>query len=84
MDYIQFFKTCKRDMRKIIPLDHQFLGQYPLKIVKAPAPSDILWENLDAKPFEKFLRKLVSAIIIFFLLLITFAVVFATATLGSV
>ena len=56
--------------------------QFSLK--KPPAPSDILWENLDIRKGESFLRKLTSAILVFFLMLFTFVIIFAAQMKGPV
>lgn len=81
-----------------MPEKYRLQGQYPLVFVnsvrfklyflfslkKTTAPSDILWENLDLTWFESFLRKLTSSIIVFFLMLITFVIIFAAQLKGAV
>lgn len=90
--------NCLWDIRKIMPDKYRLQGQYPLVFVnsvrfqlhflfslkKTTAPSDILWENLDLTGFESFLRKLTSSVIVFFLMLITFVIIFAAQLKGAV
>ena len=44
---------------------------FPLKVIQAPEPSDIQWENLDKSSKERILRKLVTLVITFLLLLVS-------------
>jgi len=60
----------------------KLISKFRLK--KTTAPSDILWENLDLTWGEGFLRKLISAVIVFFLMLITFIIIFAAQLKGAV
>lgn len=49
---------------------------YALRIVRAPEPSDIIWENLECSDGTRILRKSITAFITFILLVVSFIIIY--------
>jgi hypothetical protein len=56
---------------------------YTLQVKNAPAPSDIIWENLEASCVSKFFRGLIAFICVLILLIFSYAAVYAIQTAQS-
>ncbi|RLN87770.1 hypothetical protein BBJ28_00024980, partial [Nothophytophthora sp. Chile5] len=52
-------------------------GKHALKVLPAPEPSDILWENLDVTPRSRRLRRSLTNFVTFLLLLVSGAIISA-------
>jgi hypothetical protein len=57
--------------RKFQHKELKFRGTHALKIIQAPEPSDIQWENLDKSTKELVLRKLFTLFVTFLLLIVS-------------
>ena len=73
-DYANTRRTCCT-WRKI-PLPLLFNGEYSLKVDRAPDPSDILWENLEATDQDILKKKCMTRGATSSLLLLCFVIVF--------
>ena len=64
-----FFRSCQRE-------DLKFRGEHILKVSDAPESSDLLWENIiRINPAMKYLRKIISWLCIFVLLMAAIGIV---------
>jgi hypothetical protein len=54
---------------------HKFYGRVPV-VIEAPEPSDLLWENADVTPSERFRRSMESLLITVLILLCSMASLF--------
>ncbi|CAN0051024.1 unnamed protein product, partial [Hapterophycus canaliculatus] len=57
------------------PKELKFQGIHKLKVVKAPEPDNIIWENLEFPKLKRRLRQNFTGLVSFVLLLIAFALV---------
>ena len=53
----------------------KLLGLYRLKAYKAPAPSNIIWENLEMTKFERFGRQILSIFFVCCCLILGFGII---------
>eukprot|EP00904_Undaria_pinnatifida_P003525 jgi/Undpi1/13173/HiC_scaffold_8.g02835.m1 len=60
---------------KKYPKELKFEGIHKLKVVKAPEPDNIIWENLEFSKTKRYFRQNVTGLVSFALLLIAFALV---------
>ncbi|CAM9423368.1 unnamed protein product, partial [Scytosiphon promiscuus] len=60
---------------KKYPKELKFQGIHKLKVVKAPEPDNIIWENLEFPKLKRRLRQNFTGLVSFILLLIAFALV---------
>jgi len=63
--------VCLHSLGYLAQKDHRILEENHLVVTEAPAPTNILWTNMDVSATEKFLRRLVSWIITFGLWIIS-------------
>mmetsp|Transcript_7926 Transcript_7926/g.28180 ORF Transcript_7926/g.28180 Transcript_7926/m.28180 type:complete len:1141 (-) Transcript_7926:160-3582(-) len=54
----------------------KFRGKHRLDVKEGPDPSNIIWENIETSPNERFLRRLLTNIIVFILLVISIALLY--------
>ena len=59
-------------MRRCQPVHLRLRGTVPIKVVRAPDPTDILWENLGVKKGRAMLGRLFSTIMLILLLTVSF------------
>ena len=52
-----FLGPCLRSCQS---KDLRYEGSWPLRVTRAPEPTDILWENFDTSIKEKYFRRAVS------------------------
>lgn len=52
-----FLGPCLRSCQS---KDLRYEGSWPLRVTRAPEPTDILWENFDTSGKEKYIRRAVS------------------------
>ncbi|KAF0697877.1 Aste57867_11460 [Aphanomyces stellatus] len=57
------------------PRGLRFRGTFPLKVIQAPEPSNIIWENLETTPTARFLRRSLTNFITFILLIVSCAII---------
>jgi hypothetical protein len=69
--FARFLCRCICDAKKINKLHHKLT----LRVVPAPEPTDVLWENLEVNFLEGVIRTLICYLITFILLGISFAII---------
>lgn len=57
--------------------EHPNGNVYSIKLVEAPDPTDVFWENLHIPKFERLIRYLISLISNFLALFISFLIIFS-------
>eukprot|EP00903_Cladosiphon_okamuranus_P010786 g10192.t1 len=63
------------------PKELKFQQIHKLKVVKAPEPDNIIWENLEFSKFKRRMRQSITGLISFVLLLIAFGLILAASGL---
>ena len=74
-DYAKDKGCCKRLKRQKSNL--KLLGVYPLRVLKAAAPSSIIWENLEVSKCSRVLRRVISLVCVLIALIASVAMVYA-------
>eukprot|EP00752_Nemacystus_decipiens_P006748 g6063.t2 len=61
------------------PKELKFQEMHKLKVVKAPEPDNIIWENLEFSKFQRRMRQSTTSLVSFILLLIAFVLILAAS-----
>eukprot|EP00753_Platysulcus_tardus_P022558 PLAT9771.1.p1 GENE.PLAT9771.1~~PLAT9771.1.p1 ORF type:complete len:1198 (+),score=594.86 PLAT9771.1:165-3596(+) len=65
-----FFKRASQ------PVPLRFRGKHKLTVERAPEPSDIVWENLEVSSLQRGLRRAITTLVTFILLIVSFLIIF--------
>ena len=67
--------------RWMMPPEEKFRGTHAYTVEEAPAPTDVMFENLDVSPRSRFYRRLVIVLVTLALLVLSFAAITAISVL---
>jgi len=63
--------------RMCISQNQKFRKKYALKVIRAPEPTDLLWENLEFGTLQRFLRRCITTTLSILILLVSVVIVVA-------
>lgn len=80
--YVKCLKASPRGWisRTFMKAEDQFRGKFPYTVSPAPAPTDVMFENLDVSETSRFWRRNIIVIITIGLLVVSFSAITVLAT----